>query len=491
MRCTECRTSQPDDALTCPGCGALLATSPEEFARLEQYRRRTKTARLCFLRIGITSSTAPATAVAATLAQAVVEREQAGEIVTASGDGLLAVFASPAVAVECALALQDVMEQYRQGRLTYGPLAALLLDARLPVRAEPGADALGIHLGLHEGLAAPGGEMTRAALGPLTQLADILCRLAAPGQTYLSDTAYDHARAALDHPEALEWQAWKKLRLSGLRAPVSIMAVGRAGDTLLPPALIATRSRAVGTPLRLTAVLVVIVLLVSLLTAGAAYLIGRGRLAQATPAPHPVAATLSPAPAVLSSDPLVAAMAPTSRHSTLRAFRPERLKGGGNSVTFVNGSLSMPGKLWATETREGLLIAIILRRHADPHAVMALNVDGNNDGRLQARRAAPYEDFRLTLNSPGAKSPALRYQSLNNGQPNGELPLIPGVDARSRFQHTDTLWLYHLPFSAHGLTRHSNIRFQLQYWPRGQQGDSYCYPAGDKRGILRRLYLPN
>jgi predicted ATPase/class 3 adenylate cyclase/Tfp pilus assembly protein PilF len=254
MLCPACHSRQTGQSLTCDHCGALLNLSSQELGLVERFRLRAQTEMLCIIFCDISGYTrisshdhALATRLLTlhhTLTRIVCERDHAGEVVNTAGDGVLAVFANPATAVERALELQAATWHFQHNTLP-PELLRPLLAAKVDLTPLPPGETYALHAGLHLGLVTRGGQTARDVFGHNVNVACRLCSMAGPNQIYVTASVYENARLILGEQADLYWQVWEHLPVRGLSQPVDIIGAARSPyATITPPRGVAPRGMA-------------------------------------------------------------------------------------------------------------------------------------------------------------------------------------------------------------------------------------------------------
>ncbi|HEY3376759.1 MAG TPA: adenylate/guanylate cyclase domain-containing protein [Armatimonadota bacterium] len=563
MRCPSCRALQPDDEQICLKCGELLTLPPEALERVEQYRLSTHTELLCVMFCdvsgftGISARSLPQSqqilALHLALMQALIERDGAGEIVNTAGDGVLAVFANPATATECALALHAAAHRYTHGGLAEDALAAVLQPAGIRLAPEADEVPYQIHIGLHLGIVTRGGRTSRDIFGHNVNVACRLCSLAGPGQTYLSDPVYENARLILGDRHEIKWQVWKEYPLRGVATPITVVGVAFPPFSVIHPPKSLTRIFWRPLMTRYAAIWIPVVILVAVLLGGMA---GQW-IASRNPLPAPLPPTTAPAatttevtaPAQTDEVPPLTAVTtepseappptvadangatpttpaadtagtaaagtptavPPSGRSTSEpppasgltpptpaaeaaelAHQREAWLKGASALQFSEGVTTLPGFINLVRSRDGQTFMLVagLEGKVEPQAAMALVLDGNNDGKLSSQATAPYGDVLLSCGGPDAKPDSQRYQALLNGQPGAGLLVASGVSAQAFALGNRTVWAFHVPYHELGVVSGATIKFQLRYWPSGATGPLYQHPNGTESRQFRYLIIP-
>jgi len=558
MKCPSCKTQQEDTELSCLVCGTLLAVTPEELARVERFRVGANTEMLTILFADISGySQISSTSLSVsqkllrlhhTVAKAIIERNQSGEIVNTAGDGILAVFANPAVATECALELQATAQRYNRSTLKTSYFVEELRAANIPLERQADESEYHIHIGLHLGLVTRIGETSRDVFGHHVNVAARLCSLAGAGQTYLSEAVFDNARLILGDRGGLAWQVWKEQPIKGLAEPMTIVGVAQqpfytvTAPRMAQVAKVDTVAWMKKNNLVAMAALLAIMAIVVMLTtlhhpAPTANSSQAGVTAPGTAAPEdlaPLIATFSDLPvettqtngraSALNSEttavtgtlmPPVAALGsatainivtppaegekPTpntygkttgdSDDAEFKQLPLEQLFTHASAITLTDGTEKIPAEVVASNTNKWIRLAIHINQHPEAKASLAILLDGDDDGTLRTQSIEPYYDLIVNLDSPITDEAKARFRRLTDGQPGDALPAMPELKARAACRNATSYWIVNLPYNAIGLKRQSFIRFRIEYRPTGKNGNAYAHPGG-KEQTLRRLWIP-
>ncbi|MHB9023122.1 MAG: adenylate/guanylate cyclase domain-containing protein [Armatimonadota bacterium] len=559
MKCPSCGASQPDGELVCQECNNYLNLSEAELDRVERFRLSTHTELLCVMFCDISGFTRLADqsqshsqkvlAVHAAIVQAISEEDRAGEVVNTAGDGLLVVFANPAVAAECALRMHEATHQFYSGTLTNDHIIHALQKAGQKPHAGLHDVPHRIHIGLHLGIVTRGGRTSRDVFGHNVNICCRLCDLAGPGQTYMSVPVYDNARLIMGERAGLEWKTWKDLPIRGISAPMTVMGVVQQPlHQILPP-------RGVKLPAHplfdfrvpaVTAAGISAVLVIGLIVS----------LTAMRPKPQPMPAPVTPVvrkteevlPPLVAmvadtpETPIQQTMTPTAASATnyatgsatnsvslqpsassavstatlpvpktapdstqpnepgsaanaiddqdiSRVF-PQLLKAGSPN-RLSSGETDLWGTLAAMKGKEGLLVAAGVDEHAKPEALMSLVLDGNFDGKLNSEGAPPLFDIMVSVNGPGAPAREVHAYPLKDGKLGKEITLPVGCLARALTHGTRTVWIFRVPYKELGVSGGMSVNFKVIYQPDGTAGaDVYVHPPSADGTRLRQIIIP-
>lgn len=559
MKCPSCGAEQPDGELVCFECNNYLNLSEEELDRVERFRLSTHTELLCAMFCDISGFTVLANqslvhsqkilSIHGAIVQAIVERDRAGEVVNTAGDGVLAVFANPAVAVECALRMHEVTTQYYAGVLKDEHVLRALHQAGLKPTPAAHDPQHFIHIGMHLGIVTRGGRTSRDVFGHNVNVACRLCDLASRGQTYMSEAVYDNARLIIGDRADLRWQTWKELPIRGIATPMSVVGVAQQPyHPILPPRgikLSAMKKPLLRNPLALAGAGLVVVAAIAL----AISVLGhtpKTNIAEpapparpaptATPAEEtlpPVVATFStlpdePEPAAEDTPPAIPAgeqgsasvstvLAPPStanESSTATVFPPTvapdapknpplppadrevrralpiLLRGGAPIALGAGPDKRLTGTLNVMRGKEALLIAVGVDVHAEGTAAMTLLVDGNSDGKLNSESDPPIFDVLLRRGGPGGDTAGLQCLSLKDGKPATPLAEPKGYAARAVHHSNRTIWVFRVPLDDLGASSGMYVKFRAEYQPDGPEGAPLYHPPSPTGTQLREIAIP-
>lgn len=561
MRCPSCGAEQPETELVCMECHNYLNLSEEELDRVERYRLSTHTELLCVMFCDVSGFTTVANAslsesqrilaLHGAIVNTLIERDQSGEIVNTAGDGILAVFANPATAVECALRIHEAVFRYYQGILQDADILTAIQAREL--KRTPGAHDMQhrVHVGLHLGIVTRGGRTSRDVFGHNVNIACRLCDLGGPGQTYMSPPVYDNARLIIGDRTELSWQSWDELPIRGIATPMTVWGVAQKPiHQLTSPRGAATKARGrVRVSLALVAVGLLAAVVVGVL-AGSTLIRNKtkaplgatvptpntGRMSAApaqadTPLPPVIALTVepgddetpvatgegetapptpsgeTPAPPVdanatgtaVTQPPLAqpekvtppaaeAETPPPSSDPEIKRYFPLLLKYR-KIIEFGDGSRKVNGALTVIRGKSSLLIAVGVDEQADKDAHMAITFDGNNDGKLQSEDASPYLDLQVSAAGPGAEGSKPAVLPLKDGAPGDPLPAIPAIAGRAVHHGTGTVWIFRVPYDELGTAFGMTLKFRLDY-TKSENDDAVYHPTSLDGAKLRDLVIP-
>lgn len=524
MNCPTCGYRYQEDEISCLRCGALLSVTTEELERVERYRLTQNRDLLSMLFVDISGFTGIANrslvmsqkilVLHETLVTTIVERDNAGEVVNMAGDGLLAVFSNPAVAIERALEMQETVAQYHQGILPNDYRSWALAEVDLPTRPAPEDDHYQIHIGANLGLVTRGGRTSRDIFGHNVNVTCRLCTLAGKGQIYMTETVYDNARLILGERDDLDWEIWKDVPIRGLTEPVTIVALTqRPYHTITRPRIsrfqLRSKNRLVrNLPILLVSALAVIfavaLALVSLrhfrtprqgMVATAPSLTPAGtppvavppaalQEPAAGPPSAPVESTASPGGNL--PPPIVTAPSSLPLPQEIEQFKLDLIKSG-EPIQFMGTGTKMAANLATAANVDGILIAVGTNGQVSESAEMGLWIDGDGDNAFQTQKSAPYTDLLVRVQGPVTRGTS-NLVALVAGKAADTLPAVDGLAAVSRRDSDWTTWLFRLPYTALGSERRRSLNYALQFWPAGPDKEAMAYPGG--QGELRKLSLP-
>jgi class 3 adenylate cyclase len=555
MRCPSCGAEQPDTELVCMECNNYLNLSEEELDRVERYRLSTHTELLCVMFCDISGFTTIANqslgqsqrilALHGAIVQTEVERDRGGEIVNTAGDGVLAVFANPATATECALRIHEATFRYYERTLDDPALLAALQVRGIKRTPAEHDVAHHVHVGMHLGIVTRGGRTSRDVFGHNVNIACRVCDLGGPGQTYMSPPVYDNARLIIGDRLDLRWLAWEELPIRGIATPMTAVGVAQHPYyQILPPRGIkpAKAASRVKVPLALAAV----GLVAALLAGGVvATVMARrnGQTALRLPLPRPIAARLgeealppivasvaepvaeeAPAPEsenpptatdpattapVLTGDANAAssgtvttpvltppdkATPPATEEPVkapamdpdIRAYFPHLLKAG-TSIELGDGKGKIPGTLMVIRAKRALLVAVGVEEQTTAESQLALVFDGNRDGKLQSEAVSPYLDLLVSAAGPGAETP-LVLLALLDGAPGDPLE-ISGVAGKVVPHSTRTVWMFRIPYDELGVTSGMRVNFRIDY-TADKDTPTVHHPPSAEGKALREIMIP-
>jgi class 3 adenylate cyclase len=160
-------------------------------------------------------------------------------------------------------------------------------------------------------------------------------------------------------------------------------------------------------------------------------------------------------------------------------------------ISFANGQESLNGlaRVWRTKDH-GMLIAVGVNRKLGPDALLALFLDGDNDGQLTSQASPPYSDAYLCAGGPEATPAQNRYATLANGVPDLDLIAKPGIGVLAQLRGDRTIWCFRVLYEDLGVTNGQQIHFQLKLWPTGAAGSVLTHPVPGRGALLRPLRLP-
>jgi class 3 adenylate cyclase len=146
------------------------------------------------------------------LLKQIVERDGRGRRIKTIGDGMLAVFSEPSVAVKRALDIQDALKQ-RNLR-------------------NPAEDPIRVRIGLHMGQVTVEGGVQMDIVGGHVNRAARVESLARGGQIYATQAIYENARGFVEGPakKPVSWKAHGQYIIRGIEEPVDIFEAGIEGE---------------------------------------------------------------------------------------------------------------------------------------------------------------------------------------------------------------------------------------------------------------------
>lgn len=513
MNCPSCGSRYRDEEEICRKCGTLLSVSPAELERVERYRLTQNRDLLTILFVDISGFSGIANRSMSmsqkiltlhnTLVTAIVEHENAGEVVNTAGDGILAVFSNPAIATECALKMQETIAQYHEGTLPDDYRAMALQAVGFPKQPVPGEEAYQIHIGLNLGLVTRGGSTSRDIFGHHVNIACRLCTLAGKGQIYMTETVYENARLILGEREDLVWQEWKDTPIRGIAEPVTVVALAQQPlNSITSP-----RGGRFFLPRKSTIVKNAPIMLVSMLAIALAGVLIANSLRHTQQLNNSPSTTVQPPKAKArakvtpsstdgTNSPESTAKQPGENSTTpgenslppeIAQFNPEVMKTA-ESIDLSFEAEKISANLYTVNGKDGVLIAVGLSSAVGNSAMLALWVDGDGDNLFRTQSAAPYTDFLLSVATPNATNNPMNIFALVDGKLGEPLKPIEGLTGLSRSDEGWTNWLYRMPNTMLSASRRKSLNIALQYWPDGSNKAVFSYPGN--QGELRSITLP-
>lgn len=224
----DSKAAVPTSSLTQIGLRSHTDLTPSELKTVEDFASQRETAVLAIMFTDIEGFTQlterRGDTYAITVLEAhndllkqIVERDGRGRRIKTIGDGMLAVFSEPSVAVKRALEIQDALR-------------------RRNLR-NPSEDPVRVRIGLHMGQVTVEGGVQMDIVGGHVNRAARVESLARGGQIYTTQAIYENARGFIEGPEqkTVSWKSYGQYIIRGIEEPVDIFEVGVAGEMEFAP----------------------------------------------------------------------------------------------------------------------------------------------------------------------------------------------------------------------------------------------------------------